>query len=288
MRIFMAGLIRIACLFMLVCAAVAQSQNPAPSSSPSLAAPAESQTPTFKVTTRLVVVDVVATDHKGNPIKDLKADDFTLEEEKQPQKIRVFSFQDASQMSAPATAPSLPPNRISNKPQFKSSTPLTVILIDGLNTNRKDLIYVKDEMLRMLEKLPAGQPVAIYALKSRLRLLQDFTTDSALLKQAMHDLKSKSAPSVDTATIQSEPFLSPGVASALNEMGMQGMLQSIQAGQRYLSNQVPCCTDSGGAQIPGTQPFRLSRTKESHLGLRIVPQLPLSYGQRIRHGWLGH
>ena len=177
------------------------------------------------------MVDVVATDHKGRPVKDLKADDFTLEEEKKPQKIRGFSFQDAdaSQMSASAPAPTLPPNRISNTPRFKSSTPLTIILIDGLNTNRKDLIYVKDEMFRMLEKLPAGQPVAIYALGSRLRLLQDFTTDSALLKQAMHNVNSKSAPSVDTATIQSEPFLSSGIAGALNEMGMQGMLQQIQA-----------------------------------------------------------
>src|SRR5689334_23265702 len=48
--------------------------------------------PTFRTTTRLVVVDVVATDEKGSPVKDLKAEDFVVSENKEPQKVIDFSF----------------------------------------------------------------------------------------------------------------------------------------------------------------------------------------------------
>lgn len=47
---------------------------------------------TFRTTTRLVVVDVVATDEKGSSVKDLKAEDFVVKENNEPQKVVDFSF----------------------------------------------------------------------------------------------------------------------------------------------------------------------------------------------------
>jgi hypothetical protein len=47
----------------------------------------------FKTSSRLVVVDVVATTGKGEPITDLKADDFVLSEDGHQQTVRSFSFQ---------------------------------------------------------------------------------------------------------------------------------------------------------------------------------------------------
>jgi hypothetical protein len=44
----------------------------------------------LRTTTRLVVVDVVTVDSKGEPVLDLKADDFTILEDGKPQKIRVL------------------------------------------------------------------------------------------------------------------------------------------------------------------------------------------------------
>ena len=38
-------------------------------------------------------------------------------------------------------------------------------------------------MIRYLEKMPEGQPVAIYMLSTKLTLLQDFTDDPAVLKK---------------------------------------------------------------------------------------------------------
>src|SRR6185369_4070315 len=56
----------------------------------------------LRATTRLVVLDVVALDEKGQPIPDLKADDFTVLEDGKPQKISDFSYHHPASASAPA------------------------------------------------------------------------------------------------------------------------------------------------------------------------------------------
>src|SRR5262245_51595442 len=61
--------------------------------SPAAQQPASPASPALRVTTRLVVVDVVAVDHKGAPVTDLQEEDFSLLEDGSAQKIRVFNFQ---------------------------------------------------------------------------------------------------------------------------------------------------------------------------------------------------
>src|SRR5689334_24200306 len=48
----------------------------------------------LKSTTRLVVIDVVASNSRGEPVLDLRAQDFKVLENGKPQDIRVFEFQD--------------------------------------------------------------------------------------------------------------------------------------------------------------------------------------------------
>jgi hypothetical protein len=52
-------------------------------------------------------------------------------------------------------------------------------------------------MIRYLEKMPEGQPVAVYALSTKLTLLQDFTDDPAVLKKVAKELKMKASPLQD-------------------------------------------------------------------------------------------
>src|SRR6478672_12693201 len=70
--------------------------------------------PTFRTTTRLVVVDVVATDEKGSPVKDLKAEDFVVSENKEPQKLVDFSFHQPGNIAT--ASHQLAPNVFSNSP----------------------------------------------------------------------------------------------------------------------------------------------------------------------------
>ena len=50
----------------------------------------------LRANTRLVVVDVVATNSKGEPVLDLKIEDFRVTEDGKPQKISAFSFKQHS------------------------------------------------------------------------------------------------------------------------------------------------------------------------------------------------
>ena len=58
---------------------------------PAAAAP-DNGSPTIHAETRLVVVDTVVTDKKGNYIRDLTAKDFKVWEDNKEQPIKNFSF----------------------------------------------------------------------------------------------------------------------------------------------------------------------------------------------------
>src|SRR5215813_7281526 len=89
-------------LVLIACAALLCAQTTSPNqgqqNSSSVQQP-EGVGTVLKVKTRLVVVDVVALDHKGAPVADLKAEDFSVQEEGKEQKIRVFTFQQPSSES---------------------------------------------------------------------------------------------------------------------------------------------------------------------------------------------
>jgi VWFA-related protein len=161
----------------------------------------------LKVTTRVVVVDVVALDRKGEPITDLKPEELSLFEDGKEQKIRSFSFQQpaAGGTESVSTPPAkLPPGIFTNTPQHRTSGSLNIILLDGLNSRLSNQVYARDEMIKFLEKIPQGQPAAVYLMGTKLRLLQDFTTDPSQLKAAIKAWKNSPSPLVDGADV---PFL---------------------------------------------------------------------------------
>src|SRR5262245_30139523 len=102
----------------------------APAASSGQAAPQQgsSALPTLRVTTRLVIVDVVATDRKGAAVNDLKAEDFSIQEDGAPQTIKVFNLPQASQSEASPESVKLPANMVSNVPTFRSNQALSVVL----------------------------------------------------------------------------------------------------------------------------------------------------------------
>jgi VWFA-related protein len=154
----------------------------------------------------MVVVDVVATDNKDVPIKDLKADDFTVQEEGQEQQVRAFSFHQTEQEPASASgqtstgsSSSLPAGYFSNAPKYKSNGALNVLLLDALNSTLLNQATMRDAMIKLMEKLPAGQPMAIYLLGNKLTLVQDFTSDPEVLKKAIAGVKRQGSKLLDNA-----------------------------------------------------------------------------------------
>ena len=195
----------------------------------------------LKVKTRLVIVDVVALDQKGVPVGDLKAEDFSLQEEGNPQKISIFNFQQGAfqQGNQPQAQPAalvpaaLPPGRITNMPRFKTNSTLNVLLLDVINVASNNQKYTREQMLKFLEKLPAGQPLAVYGLGSKLRMLQDFTTDPALLREAVKKAKD------NALGVRAETSNAADLPPGLLEQMPDAMLQTIlRFGQDQAINQM--------------------------------------------------
>jgi VWFA-related protein len=149
---------------------------------------------TIRVNTRLVVVDVVATDKKGQPVTGLKPEDFTLEENGKKQKISVFVPPSvAHHTAAPAPAPA---GVLSNHPENVLPTGVpTVLLLDATNSSFSNQAYARSQMLRyVVEQSHAGQPMAVVTLTDQLRVLQDFTGDPQILLTAIKNYKPQAQP----------------------------------------------------------------------------------------------
>jgi VWFA-related protein len=202
----------------------AQQAAPSPAAKPQDAPPAASQgqkpayetSAILKVKTRLVVVDVVARDSKGQPVADLKQEDFTVLEDGKEQKVRIFNFQKPGTNPAHGPQPANASNMVDNLPHFESGRALNIVLMDALNTSRINQIAVRDSMIKFLEKLPENEPISVYLLSDKLRLVQDFTTDPAVLKNVVRSFKGKSSPYLSVSADGSAvPPLLPGIGSAL-------------------------------------------------------------------------
>ncbi|MBZ5718942.1 MAG: VWA domain-containing protein [Acidobacteriia bacterium] len=143
--------------------------------------------PTIRASTRLVLVDVLVTDKTGRPVTDLAAQDFALLEEGKPQALATFAPERPQTPTPRKNLPALPPDVYTNRPTYRAGPgPLTILLLDALNTTVGDQSYARREMLDYLHtQLQPGRRMAVLALTSQLHFLQDFTGDPELLRRAV-------------------------------------------------------------------------------------------------------
>jgi len=149
---------------------------------------AADNTATIKAKSRLVVVDVVVTNDKGDPITGLEKKDFEVLEEGKTQTIANFEEHHAAPITQ-IQMPPLPPHVYTNFPLIQTADSINVILLDALNTPTRDQVYVRAQMLKYLRTIPPGTRVAIFTLASQLRMLQGVTTDSTQLVAVLNNMR---------------------------------------------------------------------------------------------------
>jgi len=163
---------------------VAQNQN----------ATSTDQQPTFKSNVRSVLVDVVVTNN-DQPVTGLTKDKFEVLEDGKPQTIGSFEehagMPDVPELSRMAH---LPPNVFSNAPLVKTGDAANILLLDSLNTEMPDQLYVRTEMIKYIKSIRPGTRLAIFTLSNRLRFVQGFTEDPALLMAAVNGKNSAGNP----------------------------------------------------------------------------------------------
>jgi VWFA-related protein len=150
----------------------------------------ETKSPAYRSTTRAVVVDVVVS--KGDEaIGGLKQADFQVFEDGKPQVVNFFEEHSANTLPAGAlpALPKMPPGVYTNVPAAPGNDSVNVLLLDALNTDKEDQIYVHNQIIEFLKNMQPGTRAAIFTLSSQLRMVQGFTTDSAALHAALNDPK---------------------------------------------------------------------------------------------------
>jgi VWFA-related protein len=143
----------------------------------------------------MVLVDAVVTDGSGRPLAGLKADDFKILENGKPQTVRAFGARSPEllheQLAASSAPHTLPPGMFTNITDFRPEYgPLTILLIDSLNTPNLDQPYMREALIKYLRSMGSQQNVAIFTLGTRLGLIQNVNADPQLLQEALKRIAS--------------------------------------------------------------------------------------------------
>ena len=183
----------------------------------------DGQTPVFRSGAHLVQVNIVVHDSHGKPVDDLKQEDFAITEQGKPQRISFFTVTSADKSIA--SPPALPPHIFSNvlAENHEVPTSVTVVLLDLLNTSLTDQLYARKGLLKFLQQLQPQDRVAIFSLGSHsLRLLHDYTTDSASLISKLRQASGEIPAELDASTPD------PGVQSELQRLGLDALADANQ------------------------------------------------------------
>jgi VWFA-related protein len=140
---------------------------------------------TLRTDTRIVLTDVTVTDRQGNPVHCLKASDFQIFDNNKPESLK--SFEEHTTMDEPPVEQASAFQGVySNEFLLHLPPVLNIIVVDITNLEIPDQMYLRYELDRFINRLPAGQPIAIYWQSGEANLLlQNFTSDHALLLAAV-------------------------------------------------------------------------------------------------------
>ena len=175
---------------LLLLTSIASAQNTSSS--------AQQQTPTVRVNTRLVIVDVVATDKSGKVVAGLKPTDFKILDNGREQKVRFFEEHTTPKQASNRQVPKLPENQFTNFPFDPPKDTVNLVLFDLLNVDPANQQYARKEMLKALARLSKGKQIGLFTLSNRLQMIQGPTADSDQLIAAANKVLAQPSNNVNT------------------------------------------------------------------------------------------
>jgi VWFA-related protein len=189
---------------------------------------------TFRANVRRVLVDVVVTNAKDEPVTGLPREAFQVFEDGQPQTLASFD-EHAGLPDMSALQAKLPPNTFSNLPLVKSGDTANILLLDALNTQMSDQSYVHAQMIKYIKEIRPGTRLAVFTLGARLRFVQGFTGDPAVLMAAVNGQKSAGNPQLSPLLqTSSQVDADNRLVAQIQEMALSSGSLQIQASANAL------------------------------------------------------
>jgi VWFA-related protein len=228
--------------------------------------PAQQATPAIRATTELVLVNVVARDKKGNLVRDLKQQDFTVLEDGQKQQLASFDFENIDELAlaqktmattagasgpAPAAIPAQPLEHTADARDRR----LILLFFDfsAMDPEQIDRAVAAAKKY-VTTKMQSPDLIAIVSLTTNMRLDLNFSDDKARILYTLSAYNSSSGQGFDNgATGSSEGSAETGGAFTADDtdyntfsadrklLALQSIIQSVgQLSQKksliYFSN----------------------------------------------------
>lgn len=172
---------------------------------------------TFRALSELVLVNVTVRDRKGNLVRRLAANDFTVLEDGKPQRIASFDVENTEialptgvQQAKVLTAESAPGTSLPQVDKSAMKDRRLVVLFFDLSSMQPEEVdrAVKAAEDYVNRQMAPADLVAVASLDSSLLVNQDFTSDHGLLLKAVDSFSSNSGQGFEagsTGTTEGTP-----------------------------------------------------------------------------------
>jgi VWFA-related protein len=138
---------------------------------------------TLSSTVKLVVLDVVVTDRKGNIVSNLKKDDFQVFEEKRLQTISNFDAPGAHDVTS-----SMKIDSTEDLDRLAPNAPTNIIVLDEFSSRFVDMAFAHYSIKKYLDAQPSTlmQPTMLLAVDlNHFTVVKDYTQDKAAIITAL-------------------------------------------------------------------------------------------------------
>jgi VWFA-related protein len=180
---------------------------------------------TFKLRVNLVQVHVTVRDGKGNPIPNLKREDFQIFDQGKLQPITVFAVETRESRKEKALAAAKTQADAGGPGEAKTVLPdrFVAMEFDDIHLLTEDAVYTRKSAEQFLDSLAPTDRVGIFTTSGELT--QDFTSDVALLKQQLLGIIPR--PKVGHTSTNDCPDVSPYVADLVQNRNDQMAFQTV-------------------------------------------------------------
>jgi VWFA-related protein len=193
--------------------AYAQEKQAQPVSAP------DTSIPVIKAETRLVLVDTIVTDKKGNYIGDLGQKDFRVWEDNKEQEIKSFSYE------------------ASAGPNGSDQRHYLVLFFDNSTMDMSDQARAREAAGKFIaSNTGPNRLMAIAEFKGITRVAQNFTADADRLKKVVASIKSSSVDPNAQGTVEVASLGMPNLFNAEADFGQRSVLVALRTMAKNLSN----------------------------------------------------
>ncbi len=140
--------------------------------------------PVIRTATRIVILDVVVLDKKGNVVTGLTKNDFHVTDSGQPETL--INFEAAG---AHTPEPELTINSTTELDRVAPQAPVNIILLDEFNTRFEDMAFARYSLKKYLDRQPGKltQPTMLIAVSLKnFTVLHDYTQDRSVVLDALN------------------------------------------------------------------------------------------------------